>query len=189
MRKSINPDDEFAALFPTVTTSSWRWECQGDYLVDHEKVQRWRNGEREEQNYEERDWVRYIRGLRQAGIPWERVRMLTEPVTDYLTWMLAITNWNIDAGEDIRWIKESRARELGAPDYDFYLFDDNRVVIMHFDDDKVLTGAEVVDDEDVVTEHRAWRDTVWPHAVRHREYLFDIIKKGADQQDQGPSPG
>lgn len=179
MRKLINADTEFTALFSTVTRSSWRWECQGDYTVDHEKVQRWRSGETQQEN-ERDDWVVYIRGLRQAGIPFERVRTLTEPLTDYLVWMLAITNWNVDAGEDIRWIKESRARELDMIDYDFYLLDDNRVVIMHFDDDKVLTGAEVVDDEDVVAEHRAWRDTVWPHAVRHREYLFDVIKKGVE---------
>lgn len=178
MRKLINPDDEFAALLRTVTRSSWRWECQGDYRVDHQKVQGWLSGESRE-NEEAREWVRFIGGLRQSGIPWERVRMLTEPLSDYLAWMLANTDWNINAGEDIRWIKESKARELGAPDYDFYIFDDNRVVIMHFDEEKVLTGAEVVDEEDVVAEHRAWRDTVWPHAVPHREYLFDVIKKGS----------
>jgi uncharacterized protein DUF6879 len=180
MRKLINPADEFVALFPTVVRSSWRWECQGDYTVDHDNVRRWRNGEPDRDDLIHRDWVRYISGLRQAGIPFERVRMLTEPLTDYLTWMLAITNWNIDAGEDIRWIKESKARELGVPDYDFYIFDDNRVVIMNFGEDKLLINAELVDDEDVLEEHRAWRDRVWPHAVRHRDFLFDVIKKGVE---------
>lgn len=180
MRKSINPADEFDALFPTVKRSSWRWECQGDYTVDRESVRRWRDGEQRPEDEKHRGWVRYIGGLREAGIPFERVRMLTEPLTDYLAWMLAITNWNIDAGEEIRWIKESQARELGAPDYDFYVFDDNRVVILNFDGDKVLTGAEVIDDEDVVAEHRAWREKVWPQAVKHREYLFEVIKRGVD---------
>ena len=179
MRKLINAGDEFSALFAAVSRSSWRWECQGDYRSDHELVRRWRGGERTREDHEERDWVRYIRGLREAGIPFERVRMLTEPLTDYLAWMLANTNPNVDAGEDIRWLTENKARELGAPDYDFYIFDDDRVVILNFED-MVLTGAEAIDDEDVVAEHRAWREKVWPHAVKHREYLFDVIKRGVD---------
>lgn len=34
-----------------------------------------------------------------------------------------------------------------------------------------VSGAEVIDDRDVVRDHQAWRDRVWPVAIPHHEYL------------------
>ncbi|WP_209648103.1 DUF6879 family protein [Kibdelosporangium banguiense] len=167
----VDPHDGLTALFNTVTRRSWRWECQGYYEVDRAALERWLRGEPEVEDEADRAWVTYIRTLTQAGIPFERVRMQPEPPTDYIRWMLDTTTRNIEAGEDIRWITESRARELGMPTYDFYLFDDSRLAILHFDADALLTGVEVIDDGDVVDQHRQLRDRVWPHAVLHSEYV------------------
>lgn len=163
--------EQLAALFPTITSRSWRWECQGEYEVDAAKLDRWRRGEPFQETQASLDWQSYVRGLRERGIPFERVRMLTEPLTEYLEWMLGMTYRNIAAGEDIRWVPEHTARELAMPTYDFYLLDDERVAIMRFDSDKVLTGVELVDDPDTVAQHRAYRDAVWPLAIRHNDYL------------------
>jgi hypothetical protein len=163
--------EQLAALFPTITRSSWRWECQGEYQVDTAKLDRWRRGEPFEETQASLRWHAFIRGLRDRGIPFERVRMLTEPLTEYLEWMLGITYRNVEAGEDIRWVGEHRARELNMPGYDFYLIDDERVAIMRFDRDKVLSDLELVDDPDTVARHRAYRDAVWPLAIRHNDYL------------------
>jgi hypothetical protein len=161
----------FVALFDTIGRSSWRWECQGHYAVDEPQVDLWRTGQPHEDTDDDRAWFGYVDGLRRRGIPFERVRMLTEPLTTYLRWMLATTHRNVDAGEDIRWITQSKARELGMPDYDFYILDDDRLVILRFDDDTVLLGADVTDDPDAVARHQEWRSLVWRHAVPHREYL------------------
>lgn len=162
---------EFGTVFATVQHGSWRWECQGDYQVDHEEMRRWLSGEPSVEDEEDRAWIRYINGLRQAGIPFQRVRVLTEPLNDYLRWMVDTTNRNIEAGEDIRWLQASQAERLGMPEYDFYLLDDNRVVILNFDDSLALTGADVLDDDDTVRLHQAHRDRVWQHAVPHHEYV------------------
>lgn len=170
-RRWTDPDSGLAELLGTVTRSSWRWECQGHYEVDRAALDRWLRGEPEVEDADDVAWVAYLRRLSDAGIPFERVRMQPEPPTDYIRWMLATTTRNTDAGEDIRWITETRARELEMPTYDFYLLDDSRVVILHFDVDTVLTGVEVIDDEDVIHQHRQLRDRVWPHAVPHSEYV------------------
>jgi hypothetical protein len=166
----VDPD-ELTALFSTVTRSSWRWECQGHYEIDRAALERWLRGEPEIEDDDDRAWVAYIRRLAQAGIPFERVRMQPEPPTDYIRWMIDTTTRNINAGEDIRWITETRARELKMPTYDFYLFDNSRLAILHFDADTVLTGVEVIDDGDVVDQHQRMRDRVWPQAVPHLDYV------------------
>ncbi|MQA08434.1 MAG: hypothetical protein GEU98_07745 [Pseudonocardiaceae bacterium] len=165
----MDPSDRLTELLHSFQRSSWRWECQGHYAVDEAKLQRWRAGlPRDEEA--RRPWLGFIHGLRVAGATFERVRMLTEPLTEYLRWMLEGTQHNVEAGEDIRWIQQSMARDLGMPAYDFYLFDDQRVAIMRFDDDKLLTDLEVTDDPTSVERHRAYRDAIWPQAVRHADY-------------------
>lgn len=166
----IERGEPFERLFSTFTTSVWRWECQGEYHepVEDAPFQQWREGSRDDAWLQ--PWAQFVRGLRQDGKTFSRVRMLTEPLTDYLRWMLDFTYVNVDAGEDIRWIEQHQARELGAPTHDFYVFDDVRVGILHFDDAGVA-GVELDDDVDVLRKHQQWRDLVWPLAVPHREYL------------------
>lgn len=169
-RRQLNPTTDFAALFPAVTASSWRWECQGHYAVDQDELDQWLAGTPKAEDDSDRAWYAYIRSLAGRAIPFQRVRMLTDPLTDYLRWMLATTHRNIAAGEDIRWITQGEASELGMPDYDFYVFDDDRIAILHFDNAKILTGATIDDAPHVVDQHRRWRDLVWQHAVRHEDY-------------------
>lgn len=102
----------------------------------------------------------------------ERVRMFTEALDDHLRWVITqTTHLNVEAGEDIRRGQPADAAAVGMPSYDFYLCNDARVAIMRFDDAKALTGLELVDDPNVVAQHRAYRDAIWPRAVRHAEYI------------------
>lgn len=162
----IKPGPEFADLFRSFERSAWRWECQGTYREPDEQapLQAWRDGHPDYAFMQ--PWLDQIRELRAAGKTFERVRMMTDPPTDYLRWMFQVTPLNIEAGEDIRWIGEGHARKLGAPREDFYLFDDRTVAVLHFDDNGVA-GAELSDDPATVAPYRRWRDLVWPVAVPH----------------------
>lgn len=170
-RVHLNPDDEFAALLRSVRRSSWRWECQGEYAVDLPEVERWRAGLPAVETEDDREWLAHLARLRADGIPFQRVRMFTEPLNDYLSWMRQAIGPNVAAGEDVRWLPESAARARGLPSYDFYLLDDERVAILRFTDSKELTGVVVDDDPAVLAEHRAWRDTAWQMAIPHAEYV------------------
>ncbi|PKV95937.1 hypothetical protein ATK30_6870 [Amycolatopsis echigonensis] len=164
-----DPNQQLDLLFGSFARSSWRWECQGDYAIDAAALQRWRDG-RPADMTRKAPWLQYIREITAAGKTFDRVRMLTEPPTEYLRWLVEQTDSNIDAGEDIRWITQSAAAELGMPSYDFYLFDDSRVAIMRFGPDKLLSDLEIRDEPDVVARHRAYRDAVWPRAMPHSDY-------------------
>lgn len=148
--------------------SAWRWECQGVYASDLPAMRRDQAGDSADSPHRTA-WLDHIRAITTAGKTFARVRMLTEPLTDYLAWMIGRTQANVDAGEDIRWLPEAQARELNMPDYDFYLLDDARVAIMRFDTAKVLTDIEVVTDEHTIAQHRSYRDLAWPLAVRHAD--------------------
>ncbi len=171
MSRHLNADDEFAALLRSVRRSSWRWECQAEYAVDLPEVERWRAGLPAVETDDDRAWLDHLRRLRADGIPFQRVRMFTEPLNDYLAWMRQAIGPNVAAGEDVRWLPESTARSRGLPSYDFYLLDDELVAILQFTDAKHLTGVEVNDAPDFVAAHRQWRDTAWPLAIPHAGYV------------------
>ncbi|TCP56062.1 hypothetical protein EV191_1012 [Tamaricihabitans halophyticus] len=170
MTWSTGKADSLPGALAGITSSSWRWECQGDYsAIDAKLLQRWRDGLGRDPG-DDRAWVDYIQGLRRRGISFERARLLTDPLTEYLRCQLDVAYMNVNAGEDIRWVGESTAGELAMPDYDYYLIDDGRVVALDFAADGTLAGIHVSADAEVVAQHRRWRDLIWPHAVPHEQY-------------------
>jgi hypothetical protein len=162
--------EDFARLFHTFGRVAWRWEAQGTYREPYEVEpwQRWRDGVPDDYEWMQ-SWLEDIRVATRAGRRFERVRMLTDPLTEYLEWQIEVTPLNIGAGEDIRVLPERRARELGLPGDDFWLFDDERVARMHFGS-AGFDGAEIITAPDVVARHVAWRELAWTHAVRFDEY-------------------
>jgi hypothetical protein len=165
----MNPNDQLNDLFQTFTEDAWRWECQGDYAIDGDRLRAWREG-RPQDDMPKQAWLRYIRQISGEGKRFRRVRMVTDPPTEYLCWLHEQTQSNIDAGEDIRWIDAADTAAFNLPAYDFYVFDGRQVAIMRFGDDKLLTELQVSDDPTVVAEHRAYQDAAWGRAVRHTDY-------------------
>ncbi len=166
-----DPNAMLTNLFDQFTRSAWRWECQTDYAVDHPALDRWKRGLPRETAGKQR-WLDYIRKITGAGRRFDRVRVYTEPLNDYLSWMIEFTHENVEAGEDIRWLPQRVARDLDMPTYDFYLFDDVRLAIMRFDPNtKLLAHLDTTDDPDAVEQHRIYRDLVWPRAVRHADLV------------------
>jgi hypothetical protein len=124
-------------------------------------------GEAREQG--QRLWLAGVRAATDAGRPFSRVRMVTEPLTYYLRLELATAPRNVEAGEIIRLIGAARAHELELPSEDFWLFDDELVAQMHFDDGG-FTHADLIDEARTVGSFRGIRDLAWRNAVPFSEY-------------------
>lgn len=156
--------EEFKKHMNSWRTSAWRWECQGIYREpsEEEPLRRFLAGEPNLEWFQ--GWLARVRTWIASGQRIGRVRMLTNPLTDYLRFELSITPPAIEAGEDIRFLSAARAAELGAPTEDFWLFDDERVLALRFGEHGV-SGAELITDPGKVSAYRAWRDTASAAAV------------------------
>ena len=164
--------EDFADLFRTFSRWAWRWEAQGTYRQpdEVEPWQRWREGVPATADLEWlRPWLDDVQAATRAGRRFERVRLMTEPPTEYLRWQMDVTPANIAVGEVIRLLPESKAWALGLPREDFWLFDDERVAVLHFTSDD-LKGAEIITDPATVARYRSWRDLAVRHAVAFEEY-------------------
>lgn len=163
--------EAFAQLFRTFTRSAWRLESRSAYLVAEEQqpLRRYLNEGVLETDFLQ-GWLDDVRAATSAGRQFGRVRVLTDPLSDYLRWEMTVAGLNREAGEDIRVLSGAQAAELGLPDHDFWLFDDERLARMHFTDDGAPLGAEMIADPGTVSRYRQWQEMALAHAVPFTEH-------------------
>lgn len=159
---------EFEHLFDTFEHTAWRLECQGEYHEpeEEEPLRRFLAGEPDDGAWFA-DWPAWIRKQRTSGRTVGRVRMLTEPLTDYLRFELSITPAAVEAGEDIRVLSEVHFRALDVPTTDFWIFDGRTVAELAFGTTGVL-GAEIISDPARVAAYRDRQRRTWDAAVPYR---------------------
>ena len=169
MRRFID-DDEFYELFQEFEHTAYRLETRERYVVDYEDdpFSAFLAG-RPQYDWIQ-DWEKLIRGAVAEGKRFERVRVVSEPPSDYTRFSLDVARLNVDAGEDIRYLLRPRAEELGLPDEDYWLFDSRIAVIFHFGADGRITERKLTDEPTAIVQRNYWRDVAQHSAIKRDEY-------------------
>lgn len=115
-------------------------------------------------------WTNTIRGRTAQGQRMQRVRVVSEPHSTYSRFGLALAAYNVQAGEDIRYLPRDRAAGLDLPNHDFWLIDSTTLLILQFDDDDKLLGGDLITDPAMVVKHCYYRDVAQHYAVPWQEY-------------------
>lgn len=121
--------------------SAWRWECQGIYCDQAPARERVPD-----------------------GVDVARVWVLTDPLTESQHRQLDALPERMACGERIGVVSEARAVELDLPDHDFWIVDDEYVIVVNYRD-HLCVGATAVVDPAVVAQYRQLRDLAARHAV------------------------
>jgi hypothetical protein len=163
--------EAFRRLFDAYQHTAFRLETRDRYVEDEEQepLRRFLAGEPADDAWFA-DWVDDIEAAVAAGKRVERVRVVSEPHSDYTRFGLDLARLNVAAGEDIRYLPRVDAQRLSLPDEDFWLFDSQTAAILTFADDDRLLGVQVVDDPAAVVQRCQWRDTAWHYAIGWRDY-------------------
>lgn len=164
--KTALTDAQYQELFDSYERSVFRLEQQPAYDVDFERdlFEKFVAGHPEppDQFEEFRAWYTTIAAQTAAGISFERVRLVDDPPTAYQRWTRYMDGWNIRAGETIHYLSRKRARRAKLTEAfegrDFWLFDDERLVIMTFDVDHRCTSKDISTDDTDLQHARMWRD-------------------------------
>ncbi|MFD9791246.1 DUF6879 family protein [Streptomyces sp. NPDC059070] len=164
----LQPFSAIAALFREFRHTAWRLETRRGYATDRDSAKwaRWQAGEdiaAEPPNA----WRENVAEQTAAGKRFERVRLLDEPATDGQRFLLASAPGNRAAGEDIRYLTRTRARELRLPEHDFWLFDSRVLARFAFDENDATLGVYVTEDPPEVLSACQSRDAAWHHAARN----------------------
>jgi hypothetical protein len=165
-------DDEFKGIFSS-SRRAFHLELKDSYNVadEDEPFRKWLNGEPDSYSWR-RDWLTFIREATQSGISVQRVRVASVPHTDYFRWEIALTPQNMEAGEDVRFLPRELTRDVALPAEDFWLFDDDKLVLSIFSADGRTGMFARETDPGIVVQYRAARDQVWPRALPYSEYAL-----------------
>jgi hypothetical protein len=96
---------------------------------------------------------------------------VTVPHTDYTRWGLACAEPLTAAGEEIRYLRRDEAGGIPFPKEDFWLFDEDRIILSVFSEDGRQGGFASTDDRDLLDQCRVVRDRVWERAVPCATYV------------------
>jgi hypothetical protein len=154
---------EFNDLLAGFQRTAFRLEAQEGYAMPYEEAsfQRFLAGKPEPPTEVDwwRPWLAQVTRLTSEGKQVARVRVLHDPPSDYQRWEVWATPWHAQAGEDIRYLSRAGAGHLGLPlDHDWWLLDDEQVIIIRYTPEKAIEGKELISDPGTIGRYRTWRD-------------------------------
>ena len=164
----------FDALFTAFSTSAFRLEARDRYHApeEQERLARYLAGHGyDAASRRATPWWQLIHAATGSGKRVERVRIVTEPHTEYTRYALVGAAVNIDGGEHVHYLDRVHARALELPDHDYWLFDDKVVALMHFGENDMFLGAEIRNEPEVLVRHRQWKKTAWRYATPYHDYI------------------
>lgn len=159
-----------AALFRDFRRSAFRLETLQTYTIPRDQVsyEQFLAGEPKPEDYNA-TWEATVRQHVAAGKSMHRVKVVRRPFTDYTRYMFA---WalprNVAAGEDYH-ILDLTDRDLDLPEQDFWLFDDETVLLLNFNRDGTLQDRGLAGPSEV-DHYRRRRDLALAEAVPFGEY-------------------
>ncbi|WP_042421978.1 DUF6879 family protein [Streptacidiphilus anmyonensis] len=165
----------FTELLMSAEHAAVHLEMRDSYAVadEAEDFERWKaTGERDCDPTSEywTPWVDLIRRTVSRGVSVRRARIVSEPVSEYVSWLHAGTWINIHAGEQVRWLPRARTSSLALPGNDFWLFDQTAVLFNIFDGRGDWVDTEYRTDRGAVDLAHTAFGSVWELATPHEKF-------------------
>lgn len=161
-------------LLESISRDAFHLELRDEYNspVEVEPRRRWRAGESDDYTWLS-PWLDRVRAVTSAGRRIQRLRVITEPATDYIRWEHSVTRFNVHAGEEVRWLPRHRLPPgvvFPVEGRDWWLFDDAVLTIGRITPEGRILGSQRCTEPDAVTACVALRDRLWPLAIPHHSY-------------------
>lgn len=163
-------EEGFAGLFREFCFTAFRLETRDYYAMSYEReaFRLFLKGRPQPPTMLPwwQDWLTQIQELTHDGKRIGRVRIVSEPPTDYQRWEMWATRFHIEVGEEIHYLSRSAALALQIPlDEDWWLFDDTQMVIMRYTSAGEMDGKTLITDPGVIARYCGWRDLAVSHAT------------------------
>jgi hypothetical protein len=165
---------EFAEALATFEHTAFRLELQPAYAEPSEAdlVAMFLAGQRPDPRIivpELGEWFDQVARQVSEGKRIERVRVHEDPPTGYQRFERWLDQWNLEAGEVMRYMTTRRALEVGllpnAGTADWWLLDSSRLIVMWFDEEgHRIQNILTTDPADVIKACR-WRDLAVHHST------------------------
>jgi hypothetical protein len=159
----------FSELIAVTTTSAVHLETRDAYTPDDPAFVGWKAG-RPVAAPAGAAWYDLVREHTARGVSFRRARIISEPLADYARFEFQATEFNISAGELVRWLPRHTAPGLLVPLTDYWVFDGKLVRFGFFAGDGAFLRHELTGDPDIATVCAEAFERVWELATPHGDY-------------------
>jgi hypothetical protein len=164
-------EEEFDRLLTSFKHEAIHLEMRDAYgtAVELPHMAKWVAGEPDDLAWLQ-DWCDALREHVKAGRAIRPARVVSEPLSDYQRWSHSIAHSMVEAGEDIRWVPRRRASSVPFPGNDFYLFDEDLIVFLHYAGNGLAVDRVTSTDPSDIQLCRSAFDAAWKLSIVHSEY-------------------
>jgi hypothetical protein len=169
---------EFAALFTSFRHTAYRLETLQQYGVGYEdeSFRTFLADEAPETDQARDKWTSMVRAAVANGKTFQRIHLVSEPLSDYLRYEL---EWwyrpNTEAGDDVRILPEYMVPAGELPTLaalgDYWLFDSRDLWVMRYHSDGRFQYAEQITDPAAIVIRSYWRDAALHYALPYTDYV------------------
>jgi hypothetical protein len=146
---------ELGELLQTCRRSAFRLETRQRYSVPDEAE--WLAAYLQDgslPDLTDNPWIKLVTRKARAGAHMCRVHLVQPPPSSYLRFEFALQVTSLAAGEDVRVVDLLEHPELAGLTTDFWLFDEQTVIVMDYDADGRVVGRSLAHDPTPYVLHR-----------------------------------
>lgn len=142
------------------------WTAHGFYREPQppEAFERWRHGW--DFTTDLWAWLAPSRAAIAAGCTITRIGVHTDPPTEFQRWQVAASPLHKAVGEHLATVDEDAALSLGLPAHDFWLLDDETVLVADYRY-HIFRSTNILRSASDTAPYRHWVGLAWRHAMLH----------------------
>jgi hypothetical protein len=145
-------------------------ELRDNYAVDRELFAAWQAGNSDAVADAASTSRDKVAGRVAAGTSLRRVKVVSEPLSEYQRFAFEYSAYAVAAGEDIRWAPRRLVSTVLLPGNDFFVLDDESVIFNVLDGADNRAEQQLFQDADVVKLCGGAFAAVWAVSIPHRDY-------------------
>ncbi|WP_433332948.1 DUF6879 family protein [Spirillospora sp. CA-294931] len=140
------------------------------YPVDAEQFAAWQAGDTEKVAASYAAWRDEMAADSAAGVIFKRVRVVSEPLSEYQRMAVEWSGLGVEAGEQLRWLPRRLVSAVPLPGNDCFVMDRTSVMFNVHDGDGVIAENQVSDAPDVLRFCLKAFERAWEMATPHDQY-------------------
>ncbi|MFG1704463.1 DUF6879 family protein [Nonomuraea sp. M3C6] len=145
-------------------------ELRDNYQIDHDLLIAWRRGPSEVLTGPALAWRDRVAHDLSEGRSWQRLRVVSEPLSEYHRFAYEFAGPGVDAGEQMRYLPRRLVSAIPLPGNDCFVLDDQTVMFNVLDGDNNRVDIQLTTDPDVVEFCRDAFEAAWVLAIPYDEY-------------------
>lgn len=173
----MSDTDPIFEMLRTAKTSAWHFETrdawalgEGPHRDSFEEFMRTGTVDDSPDATFRSGWLPVVREAVARGIEFRRLRLISEPVTDYIRWEHALTAANVAVGEQVRWLPRRLCMDLAVVPVDFWIVDGSAVRFGLYSGDGEFAGYESRSEPGIAKLVSSTFATAWERGIPHNQY-------------------